>query len=158
MHTLPIWSLFPTGALFFSENHFKDTHPLSSSGETQKCLLKFGRSQPNLKLWNNIWQCVIHRQGNQTDVHFYTLGWVRQSKFITVFSFTFLYPYKNWYFSKVLILSPTLPHCNVLFSGPNAQDLWLWFYYSYYFILIKYFWPFFTFQKYKRQVEDTTTL
>lgn len=34
---------------------------------------------------------------------------------------------KYWFF-------PVLPHYNVLFSGPNAQeDLWLWFCYSCYF-------------------------
>lgn len=73
--------------------------------EIQNSLLKFGRIESIFKLWNNIWQCVIHWQQGQTDVHHYTLGWLRQSNFITIL-FSHFYTHvktgiylKYWFFS-----------------------------------------------------------
>lgn len=108
IHITYIWPLFPKRALFFPENHSKtpilhQAMHFTAIWEIQKCLLMFGRREPILKLWNNIRQCIIHWRGDQTDVHPSTLGWVRQSNFITVFYFTFLYPCKNWHLSEVLI-------------------------------------------------------
>lgn len=161
-HIAYIWSLFPKTVLCFSENRFKTSilpqavH-FTAVWEIQKSLLKFGRREPTLKLWNNIWQCVIHWQGDQTNVQPYTLGWVRQSDFITIFSFTILYPCQNWYLSKVLIFS-LLSHTTMFYSVGQMLGKTCDLSFVILVIIFPIILTFFSFQKYNRQEGEATAL